>query len=367
MADTADRGHRATAPTGIPPRGWKDVALRVKDEVARDHVSVVSAGVAFFGLLAIFPAIGALISVAGFVLDPEQVAAQIDSVLTLLPENAAAIIQNQIEKVTGADETATGLAALLGLALALYGAMKGVLTLMEGLNIAYDETETRGYVRLYLTALGLTLMLILGVLGAVGVMLVWPVMLDLIPMPETLRTWGSILQWPVLAVLAVLGLGVIYRIGPSRADARWRWISPGAVAAMILWLLGTLAFTFYASNFGSYNETYGTIGGVIVLLTWLWLSSFIVLAGAELNAELEQQTIRDTTTGAPRPMGERGAEPADTPPPGMERDTSPARDGDLYPLRREDDLTRLELGLIAGRALWLMARRRRRRASEPAE
>ncbi|WP_088623126.1 YihY/virulence factor BrkB family protein [Oceanicola sp. 22II-s10i] len=315
QTNSADRGTAAVHPAGIPARGWKEILWRVKAEIAADHVSVVSAGVAFFGLLATFPAIGALISIAGFFLDPVQVAGQIDALVALLPANAASIIQDQVVKVTGGDEAATGLAALLGIALALYGAMKGVMTLMEGMNIAYEEDETRGFVRLYATAFGLTLLLIAGVIGAILVMMVLPFVVDYLGVGEPLNSVLKVMQWPILAVLAVLGISAIYRIGPSRDRAKWRWISPGAVLATVLWLAGTLGFSAYAQNFSDYNETYGTIGGVIALLTWMWLSAFILLLGAELNAEMERQTVQDTTRGPEMPMGERGARMADVHPP----------------------------------------------------
>lgn len=306
------RGQFADNPGEMPRQGWWDILLRVKSKIASDHVSVVSAGVAFFGLLAIFPAVTALISVAGVLLDPQNVASQLDMIVTMLPENAAAIIQDQIVKVLGGDEGATGLAGLIGLLLALYGATKGVMTLMEGMNIAYDEEETRGFIALYATGIALTLFLIFGLICAFGVMIVLPAVIDFFGVPEALETAVLWLQWPILAVSAILGLAVIYRFGPARANPRWRWVSPGAIIATILWLIGTIAFSIYTQNFGSYNETYGTLGGVIILLTWLWLSSFIVLAGAALNSELEHQTRSDTTSGPPLPEGERDAVKADT-------------------------------------------------------
>lgn len=308
------RGQAATTPAEIPAVGWWDILKRVKSEVSDDHVSVVSAGVAFFGLLAVFPAVAALIAIVGFVLDPSDIADQLGKIVSLLPENAAAIIQDQIVQVTGGDETATGFAAVIGFLLALYGATKGMMTLMEGMNIAYDETETRGVVRLYATGVALTLFLIVGLLLAFGVILVLPAVIGLFGLPDGFETAVSWLQWPLLAVLTMLGLAVVYRFGPSRQDPKWRWVSPGAVLSTILWLVGTIGFSVYAQNFGSYNETYGTLGGVIILLTWLWLSAFIILGGAELNSEIEHQTRKDTTTGPARPEGQRGAIKADTRP-----------------------------------------------------
>jgi membrane protein len=318
MAREQSHGQAANRPSEFPARGWKDILGRVRTEISADHISVVSAGVAFFGLLAIFPAVGALISVAGYVLNPADIAAQMEQVAAMLPQNAAEIIRDQVLKVTGGSEAATGFAAITGLAIALYGASKGMMTLMEGMNIAYNETETRGFVALYLTGFALTLFLILGFLIAFGAMIVLPAVVDFLNLPDGIASVIRWAKWPILAVLTIFGLAVVYRFGPSRAQPKWRWVSPGSIIATVLWLIGTLAFSIYARNFGSYNETYGTLGGVIILLTWLWLSSFIILLGAELNSEMEHQTGQDTTTGAPVPMGERGAVMADTMAEGLE-------------------------------------------------
>ena len=321
-----DSGEAAAAPTHIPASGWKEILLRVKDEIAKDHISVVSAGIAFYTLLSIFPAIVAMISIAGLVFDPAEIASQAASVADMLPEEAAAILQDQIVKVSGGDQTGTGLVALFGIVIALYGAMKGVMTLMEGLNIAYDEEETRGTIRLYLTAIALTLCLMLGLIAGMALVILLPSLAAFGWLPPEVGTVIEWLKWPVLAVLTMLGLAMIYRVGPSRANPRWAWVSVGAVSATVLWILGTMAFSVYARNFGSYTETYGTLGGVIILLTWMWLSAFVVLAGAELNAETEQQTAHDTTTGAPEPMGQREAVKADTPPSGAGPQTGGRRD-----------------------------------------
>jgi membrane protein len=314
MPAERSRGQNAGHPTEIPARGWKDILWRVKDEITTDHVSVVAAGVAFFGLLAIFPAVTALISIAGYFLDPADVADQISSLVTVLPENAAAIVQDQILKVTGGSTAATSIAAILGLLFALYGATKGMTTLMEGMNIAYDEEDSRSLVAYYATALALTLFLIAGVLISVGATLVLPTVIGLFGLPPSVETLVGFVKWPLLALLTIFGLAVVYRFGPSRAHAKWRWVSPGALVATVLWLIGTIAFSIYAQNFTDYNETYGTLGGVIILMTWFWLSAFIVLFGAELNAEMEHQTREDTTTGASKPQGRRGAVVADTTP-----------------------------------------------------
>lgn len=311
MAKAGPRGRGATRPGEIPKAGWRDILMRTKDEMTRDHITVVAAGVAFFGLLALFPAITALISIAGLTLDPAEVERQLEQVASVLPEDAAGIIEEQAREVASSG-TGAGLAAAGGILLALYSASKGMKSLMEGMNIAYDEEEQRGFLKLNAVALGLTLFLILGLILALGTTVVLPAVLSFLDLSGTVETLIAVLKWPLLAVLAILGLAVIYRFGPSREAPKWRWISPGAVAATLVWIAASIAFSIYVRNFGSYNETYGALGGVIILLTWLWVSALIVLMGAELNSEMEHQTRADTTTGKPLPKGERGAAKADT-------------------------------------------------------
>jgi membrane protein len=310
MADTTDRGRHASRPSDIPRSGWRDILLRVKSEIADDHVSISAAGVAFFGLLAIFPAIAALIGIAGLVLDPADIEAQLEQAAAVLPQDAARIVQDQARKVVQ-DTGGTTFAVIAGLALALYSASSGMRTLMEGMNIAYDEEEKRGFVRLYATSLALTLVLIVGAVVALGAMLVLPAVLGSLGLGRVFEAVLTLGRWPVLALLMILGLAVIYRYGPSRENAQWRWITPGSVVATVLWVVASILFSIYVRNFGSYNETYGSLGGVIILLMWFWLSAFVVLLGAELNAEMEHQTKEDTTTGGQKPIGQRGARMAD--------------------------------------------------------
>ena len=273
---------------------------------------MIAAGVAFYGLLALFPALTSLISIAGLLLDPAEVVAQLGEWTAGLPQGAADIIVGQSVSVASGSGTALSLAAIGGLALALYSTAKGTKTLMEGMNVAYDEEETRGFLRLNLTALGLTGLMIIALLIAVGLGVVVPFVIDALGLPTIAEKLLHLARWLVLAVIATIGLALLYRYGPSRRDAKWRWITPGAVVAILLWIAATAGFSIYVTNFGSYNETYGALGGVIILLTWLWMSSFIVLLGAELNSEIEHQISIDTTTGPAQPMGQRGALMADT-------------------------------------------------------
>lgn len=364
--DRNNPGRNAETPARIPTAGWKQILWRVKDEISRDHISVVAAGIAFYALLSIFPAIAALVSIAGLVLDPADIAGQLETVTGMLPEEAAGILQDQVSKVTTGSETGTGLVALFGVAVALYGAMKGVLTLIEGLNIAYDEDETRGTIRLYLTALAITICAILGTAAGLGLMVLLPSLAAWGNLPPILETVINVLRWPLMAALAMLGLAALYRFGPSRAEPKWRWISVGAVVATTLWIAGTLGFSIYVRNFGSYTETYGTLGGVIVLLTWMWLSAFVILSGAELNAETEQQTERDTTSGTPLPMGQRDAVKADTPPPGGPGRSRQSQAGQNHGQRARSraaptsPTSDLSLAmLLIGNATWKLLRRNR--------
>lgn len=306
------RGREAESPTEIGGKGWMDILKRVGGEIGRDHVSLIAAGVAFYGLLAIFPGIAALMAIAGLVFDPQTVVTQLDQIGAILPQEAADIILGQAEDVAGSQSNRLGFAALLGIALALWSASAGVSSLMEGINVAYDEKDMRGFVKRTLVRIGLTLLLIAGFVVIVGLAVVVPVALGFLevfgPVAETLI---AILRWGVIFLVVVALLAALYRWGPNRADAEWRWITPGAALATLLWVVGSVALAIYVRNFASYQETFGTLAGVVILLMWLWMSAFIILLGAELDSEMEAQTRHDTTTGRDEPMGERGAVKAD--------------------------------------------------------
>ena len=291
MADQTRRGNRSGSPMNIRKGGWWDILKRLRTRLTQNHVSIVAAGVAFFGLLAVFPAVTAVISIAGLVLDPATIETELATLADVLPEDAAEIIKSQAEKVVSGAGTGLGLAALGGILVALYSASKGTKSLMEGMNIAYDETEERGFIMLNVVALALTLFLIIGMITAIAALLVAPVLIGALGLPQQVEAVVTYGRWPMLAVSAIIGLAVVYRYGPSRRTPAWRWVSVGAVTATVLWLLGSLAFSIYVSNFGVYNETYGALAGIIILLIWLWLSGFVVLLGAELNSEIEHQTV----------------------------------------------------------------------------
>jgi len=281
--------------------------------------------------------------------------------------SAAVIIRDQIVKVTE-NGIGTGLVAISGLAIALYGAMKGVMTLIEGLNIAYDEEEKRSLPILYLTGFALTLGLVVGLILALGVIVMLPLAADYLRLGTGMQLAISWITWPILAGFAVLGLAVIYRFGPSRQAAKWRWLSLGAALAVCVWIAASAGFSFYARNFASYTETYGALAGVVLLLTWLWLSAYVILAGAELNAEIEQQTARDTTTGPALPMGFRGAVKADTPPTDSQSSNGAAGSGKPAPPATSADVPPGQEFLLASalalRALLRMMAHRKERSDD---
>jgi len=307
-----DRGRSAASPTQIPARGWWDILKRTQKEISSDNVSLLAAGVAFYAILAIFPALIAIITVYGLVANPENVATQIESFTGGLPEETRTLLEDQLTQITATSGGGLGFGLVLSLLGVLYSASGGVAALITGLNLAYDEKETRGFLKLRGLALLLTVGAIVTVVVALGLVAVLPGVIDLIGLGSIGQTVVNIGRWPVLALLILVAIGVLYRYGPDRDNPRWRWVSWGSLIAVVLWLIASAAFSFYASNFGSYNKTYGALAGVIILLFWLYLTAFIILAGAELNAEMEHQTVRDTTEGPEVPMGERRATVADT-------------------------------------------------------
>ena len=307
------RGRDAESPTEIDRRGWWDILKRVMGEVSRDHVMLVAAGVAFYGLLAIFPGIAALMAIAGLILEPQTVVDQLGQIGEVLPAEASDIILGQAEDVAGSQDGGLGIAAAIGLLLAFWSASAGVSALMEGINLAYDEEDSRGFVKRTLVRLVLTLGLILSLIAIVVIAVILPVALEfLTALGPVVTTLIAVLRWAVIFAIVVAMLAALYRFAPNREDAQWKWTTPGALVATALWLVGSIAFALYVRNFASYQETFGTLAGVVVLLMWLWLSALIILLGAEFDSEMEAQTRKDTTTGPDEPMGSRGAVKADT-------------------------------------------------------
>jgi membrane protein len=309
-----DRGREARRPGEIPARGWRDIVVRVKDELAADNVSIVAAGVAYYIFLALFPGLAATVSIYGLVMDPATLQKHMGAVEQVLPREAADLINQELQRVVqaGSTDNRLGWAALAGIVLALWSAAKGMSSLMEALNIVYDETEERGFIRRNATALLLTLAFIVFLLVFLGLIAGLPALLSSLNVDDSVIRIVGYLRWPLLALAQIVALAVLYRYAASRAEPKWRWITPGAVVATLLWVAGSAAFSLYVSYFASYNKTYGALGVVVILLTWLLLSVYSVMLGAEINAEMEHQTKEDTTVGEAKPMGQRRAHVADT-------------------------------------------------------
>jgi membrane protein len=293
------RGRSAERPRDIPSRGWLDIAKRLKARISRSRLSIIAAGVAFYGLMAVPPGLIALVSLYGLVFDPQQVTEQIRALSGILPAEAAEVMANQLGEVASSDRTALGVGSLAAIFLALWSASAGMRTLMQALNVAYEEDETRGTIRFYATALVLTLLAILGALIAIAVVVAVPTALELVGLGTLAKTAATIATLLVLAGGMLAGLAVVYRYGPSRSKPQWQWVTWGAVLATLTWILGSALFSLYVANFGSYNKTYGSMGAVVILLTWFLLTAYVILIGGELNAEMERQTAKDTTEGSP--------------------------------------------------------------------
>ncbi|MFR9800985.1 YihY/virulence factor BrkB family protein [Pseudonocardia sp. RS010] len=305
-------GREADNPARIPRQGWVQVVKRAWAESKDDNVPILAGGVAFFAFLALFPALIAAVTLYGLVADPAQVAAQVESLSSALPETARPIITDQLNAVASSSNGALGIGLAVSLLGALWSASSGTMNLMKATNLAYDEDETRGFLKLRGTALALTLGAVVFVLLAVALVAVLPPLFGALGLGGIGLVAAQVARWALLIALVGVALAVVYRIAPDRDSPRFSWVSVGALVATLLWIAGSVAFSFYVNNFGSYNKTYGALAGVIVLMLWLYLTSFIVLLGAEINSESERQTARDTTRGEPLPMGERRAEAADT-------------------------------------------------------
>ncbi|HET9292305.1 MAG TPA: YihY/virulence factor BrkB family protein [Actinomycetes bacterium] len=304
-----DAGRRAGAPQQIPPKGWKDIAKRTAKEVKQDQVPLLGAGVAFYILLSLFPAIIAGVSLYGLVADPQTVRDQIDRLAQRLSPETAKLVGDQIEQITSGAGGALGVATVIGILTALWSASSGMKALITGVNLAYDESESRKFVKLRGRAIVMTLGA-MGLLAVAGATIVGfpPIANDL---PVVVQWVVSILRFLLLAALLIVGLAALYRFAPDRDEPRWTWVTWGSGVATVLWIVASIGFSIYANSFGNYNKTYGALAGVIILMFWLYLTAVIVLVGAELNTEMELQTARDTTKGPEQPMGERGGHAAD--------------------------------------------------------
>ncbi len=304
-------GRKAEWPQEIPKKGWWDIAIRVKKRISNTNLSVLAAGVGFYALLSVVPGLVALISIYGLMADPIDVENLFASFQSVMPGEVHTLLKDQITRIS-ANSHAAGWGLLLGLVLALWSGSAATKALMQALNVAYHEDEKRGFIRFNAIALGLTLAGVASVLVSLGLIAGIPAALKFIGLESFAKTLINILRWPLLLALAMTSLAVLYRYAPSREEPKWRWVTWGAVLATLLWVGGSALFSLYVSHFGNYNKTYGSLGAIVVVLLWLYLTGFAILLGAQINAEMEHQTAKDSTTGRPKPMGNRGAYVADT-------------------------------------------------------
>lgn len=313
--------HESEAPVGSPEdpseigtAGWKEIAKRVATEVRNDRVPIVAAALAFYAILAVFPALIAAVSIYGLMFNPEQFQEQMIELAAILPSETATLVRQQLSQIVEASPTALGWTAAVAILGGLWTASSGVQSLIQSVNIAYDEEESRSWFELRLAALAFAAGFIVLGLAAIVVIVVAPPLLSGFDLPgpaEWAITLGSLL---VLAVILGAALALLYRFAPNRDEPEWNWVSRGAVVAIVLWIIASLLFSLYVTNFGTFGETYGSLAGFVVLLMWFFISGFVVMIGAEINSEMEHQTEADTTTGPDEPMGSRGARKADTRP-----------------------------------------------------
>jgi membrane protein len=314
-AESQPPGSHARTPGQMPAKGWWQITKRAWREAKYDQVPLLAAGVAFFGFLSLFPAMIAVVMAYGLVADPQDLRERAADLADLVPSSARDLVLQQVETLSSTPERSLGIGLVVALAAALWSASGGVGQLLTAINSAYDEEDTRGFVRRKGLAVLLTLVTVIFVIVLLGLVAVVPAALNVTTAPTAVRVLVEIARWLVLLALMTVALAVLYRVGPHREAPRIKWVSVGATVATLMWMAASVAFSVYVSMFGSYAKTYGGLAGVVVLMLWLWLSVYAILLGAEINAESEEQTIRDTTTGPERPLGQRGAVKADSRPP----------------------------------------------------
>jgi membrane protein len=307
-----ERGREAEHPSDIPPRGWKDILWRAWAEISDQNLFLIAGGVTYAVLLALFPGLAALVSLYGLVFATAQIEKQVAALSGVLPAPMQELLSQQLHSLVESSSGALGVAAIVGLLVALWSASRGMSGLITAINIAYEEKERRSFLKFDLIAIGMTVGLVVGGILAIALIAVLPAVVQLLAVGSATKWLLLLVQWSLLIILVLAGLAVLYRFGPDRDKPQWRWVTPGAIAAAALWIVASVGFTVYVANFNSYDRTYGSLGGVVILLTWLYLSALMVLLGAVINAQSERQTRKDSTEGASRAMGRRGAHAADT-------------------------------------------------------
>ena len=306
------QGYSAPTPSEIPKAGWWSICRRVYASLSSKNLSILAAGVAFYAMLSIFPALAALVALYGLIADPGTVQQQIHAIHGIIPGEAQQVIETYLKSLVTSNSSKLGLGLIVSVLIALWSARAGTVSLIQALNITYEEPEKRGFVRYQAIAIGLTIAAIVSAIITLMLVAAVPAMMRFLPFSDYAKMAGYGVTWIILFVLVSIGVAAVYRFMPSREEPKWRWVSWGGIIATLIWVAASVAFSVYVAKFGNYDKTFGSLGAVVILLTWLYLSAYVVLLGACFNAEMERQTARDTTTGAERPMGQRGAKMADT-------------------------------------------------------
>jgi membrane protein len=302
-----DKGQSARSPVEIPPRGWWEIGTRTARKFADNELMSEAASVTFFALLSLFPAITAIVSIYGLFNDPATIQGHLDAVAGFVPSGGMEIINDQVRRLTQTPTSGLSLAAIGGVLAALWSANQGSKAMLSALNDVYGAEETRSFTRRTATSLAFTAGGILGLLIAVGGIAALPSLCERIGLDGVLDAVAKIARWPLILLGLIVALSLLYRFGPSRNVAKWRWVTWGGGMAAVLWIAFSAGFSWYVEHFGSYNKTYGSLGAIIGFMTWIWLSSTVVLLGAQVNAEMETQTERDTTARSARAIGDRAA------------------------------------------------------------
>lgn len=306
------RGRDANKPSQIPAKGWKDTLYRIKYEVGHDRISLISAAMSYYAFLAFVPAITAIVLMYAWINDPGEIATHIAKAGNFIPNEFQTILKDQLTALASKAQTTLGFSAITALLISLYSSSKACSAIIDGMNIIHEEEEKRNFFKRNLTSIGLTFIGIVLSVFAIVVVVAIPALLANFEFGDTIEKVVGGVSWLILLSLFSFYLSVIYRFAPCRKKPKWRWVSWGAMIASVFWAIASLMFSWYAAEFGEFNKTYGSLGAIVVLLMWLYISSFVILMGAEINAELEHQTAKDTTIGPPKPMGQRHATMADT-------------------------------------------------------
>jgi len=285
--------------------------MRVKEEVKHDRISMVSAAMAYYALFAFIPALTSVVLIYAWVSDPSEIAGHIAQAKQILPADIMNTVNEQLQALASKGSSKLGLGAIFSLLLSAWSSSKGTSAVIDALNIIYEEEDKRGFIKRTALAVGLALLGAVLAILAMGVIVLIPAITSFFNFGDTFEILGTAASWVVLLGIFSFYLSVTYKVGPHRQKAKWKWVSAGAIIASVLWAVVSALFSWYAKEFGNFNKTYGSMGAIIVLMTWFYLSSFVILLGAEINAELEHQTKRDSTTGPERPLGTRGAKMAD--------------------------------------------------------